>query len=90
MLRIWVLVLLISFWSIPCLAGEAENIQVVNAMIEAINDRDLDRLDALVATNVVRHSAATEGVPVTNLAAGCATGDRRRRGGARPGRAARR
>jgi predicted ester cyclase len=51
----------------PCLAGEAENVRVVSAMVEAINDRDLDRLDTLIAADVARHSAATEGVVVTNL-----------------------
>lgn len=67
MKRISVLVLLTFIWSIPCLAGEAENIRLVTAMVEAINDRDLNRLDTLVAANIVRHSAATEGVVVTNL-----------------------
>lgn len=51
----------------PCFAGELENIAVATAMVEAINDRNLDRLDMLVATNVERHSAATAGVTVTSL-----------------------
>jgi len=38
-------------------------------MVEAINDRDLDRLSFLVAENVIRHSAATAGVIITNLEA---------------------
>lgn len=67
MIRISTLVLVTSICSIPCLAGEAENIQVVAAMVEAINDRDLGRLDSLVAPDIVRHSAATEGAVVTNL-----------------------
>jgi uncharacterized membrane protein len=62
MIRILVLVFLTTICSISCLAGEAENIRVVTAMVEAINDRDLDRLDTLVAADIVRHSAATEGV----------------------------
>ena len=67
MIRILVLVFLTTICSISCLAGEAENIRVVTAMVEAINDRDLDRLDTLVAADIVRHSAATKGVVVTNL-----------------------
>ena len=51
----------------PCLAGEAENIQIVTSMAEAINDRNLNALDDLVAQDVVRHSAATADVIVTNL-----------------------
>ena len=56
-----------SIAAMPCFAGELENIRVVTAMVEAINDRDLDRLDTLVADDIVRHSAATEGVVVDNL-----------------------
>lgn len=51
----------------PCYAGEAENIRIVEAMVDAINDRDLDRLDRVVAPDLVRHSAATPGVNVTSL-----------------------
>jgi len=36
-------------------------------MVKAINDRDLDRLSHLIAEDVVRHSAATAGVSITNL-----------------------
>lgn len=36
-------------------------------MVKAINDRDLDRLNHLIAEDVVRHSAATSGVTITNL-----------------------
>ena len=36
-------------------------------MAEAINARDLEALDELVAQDVVRHSAATPGVTVTSL-----------------------
>jgi steroid delta-isomerase-like uncharacterized protein len=36
-------------------------------MVEAINDRELDRLDQLVAPDIVRQSAATAGVVVTSL-----------------------
>jgi predicted ester cyclase len=51
-----------------CVADEAENVRVATAMADAINDRDLSALDALVAPNVVRHSASTPGVVVSNLA----------------------
>jgi len=37
------------------------------AMIEAINARDLDRLDGLVAVDVARHSPSTPGVVVESL-----------------------
>ena len=67
MMRILVLALLVLICSKPCIAGEAENIQVVTVMVDAINDRDLDRLDRVVAANIVRHSEATPGVTVTNL-----------------------
>ncbi|MGD8375192.1 MAG: ester cyclase [Acidobacteriota bacterium] len=49
-------------------AGEAENLQLVRQMAAAINERDFDALDDLVALDVVRHSAATPDVRVTNLA----------------------
>jgi predicted ester cyclase len=51
----------------PALADEAENIQIATSMVDAINDRDLARLDQLIAPEFVRHSAATAGVSVTNL-----------------------
>lgn len=40
---------------------------VVLAMIEAINARDFEALDTLVADDVRRHSVATPGVQVTSL-----------------------
>jgi len=61
------LIFLITFIPSLGIAGEAENIQIVQAMTEAINNRNLKALDDLVASNVVRHSAATPGVVVTNL-----------------------
>ena len=51
-----------------CFAGELENIQIVRSMAEAINARNLEALDKLVSPDVVRHSAATPGVMVSNLA----------------------
>lgn len=60
------LVLSIGFLT-PCYASEAENLEVANGMVEAINARNLDELNRLVAPDVVRHSAATPGVTVTNL-----------------------
>ena len=53
--------------SLPYQAGDTENIRVVKAMIEAINSRNLDALDALVSKDIVRHSEATPGVVVSNL-----------------------
>ncbi len=52
----------------PCIADDQENIRVAKAMTAAINARDLDALDAFIAADVVRHSAATPGIVVTNLA----------------------
>lgn len=46
---------------------EDGNKAVVRAMVEAINERDLDRLDGLVAPDVVRHSQSTPGVRVRSL-----------------------
>jgi steroid delta-isomerase-like uncharacterized protein len=43
------------------------NKQVVIAMMEAINRRELDALERYVASDVVRHSAATPGVVVESL-----------------------
>jgi steroid delta-isomerase-like uncharacterized protein len=65
----WTQCLIILFAIIPLngSAGESENVRVVRAMTEAINNRKLDALDELVASNVLRHSAATPGVVVTSL-----------------------
>jgi steroid delta-isomerase-like uncharacterized protein len=38
--------------------------EIVQRMIEAINERDFDALDGVVASDVIRHSAATPGVTV--------------------------
>ena len=53
--------------AMPCLADEAGNIETARAMVEAINARELGRLDRLIAPDVVRHSAATAGVSITSL-----------------------
>lgn len=45
----------------------AVNEAIVLAMIEAVNARDLDALDTLVAASVQRHSAATPDVVVRSL-----------------------
>ena len=65
--RLVLMIVLVGASITPCLAGEAENIQIVRSMAQAINERDLEALDNLVAQDVVRHSAATAGVTVTNL-----------------------
>jgi predicted ester cyclase len=67
MLRREFVLLLVLAISGSCLADEADNVQIAEAMVDAINDRDLDRLDQFVSQNVVRHSEATAGVVVTNL-----------------------
>jgi len=54
-------------FSPPGVADEMSNVEVVKAMTEAINDRNLDARDAFVSPNLIRHSAATPGLNVTNL-----------------------
>ena len=52
----------------PVLADEVGDGQaVVEQMTDAINNRDLDALDELVASDLHRHSAATPGLIVENL-----------------------
>jgi len=63
---LYVLVLAITFL-LSCEANELSNVEVVKAMTEAINDRDLDALDAFVSPNLVRHSAATPELNVRSL-----------------------
>ena len=47
--------------------SEADPESVFAAMVQAINDRDLDALDALIAPDIVRHSQATPDVEVRSL-----------------------
>jgi len=61
-------VLLAVVLTLPCLADETENVRIATAMTDAINARDLDALDSFVAPDVLRHSAATPDIVVTNLA----------------------
>jgi steroid delta-isomerase-like uncharacterized protein len=67
MKRLLALLALGFVWFPPCHAGESQNIAVAMAMVEAINQRNLDRLDQLVAPDVVRKSAATAGITVNSL-----------------------
>ena len=60
-------VILLSALSLSAETG-ADNVARVKAMVAAINERDLQALDAVVAGDVKRHSAATPGVVVENLA----------------------
>ena len=69
MSRLRIFLALVLICTAPCFADEANVVQLARSMVEAINDRDLDRLDDLVAGNVIRHSAATAGVTITNLEA---------------------
>lgn len=48
-------------------ADEQRNEATFYAMVEAINSRNLDRLDDLVVADVVRHSPSTPGVAVESL-----------------------
>jgi predicted ester cyclase len=61
------LLLLLVFVSSLVTANEEQNVITVRTMVELINQRDLDSLHTVVADNIVRHSAATPGVVVTNL-----------------------
>lgn len=59
---------LAMFAASPVRADSVErNLEVVRAMVDAVNRRDLDALDGLIATDLHRHSAATPGVEVTDL-----------------------
>ena len=60
-------VLLLAMLTLPCMADEVNNVRIATAMTDAINARDLDSLDSFVAPDVLRHSAATPDVVVTNL-----------------------
>jgi steroid delta-isomerase-like uncharacterized protein len=66
--RFILLALVLGVISVSCQAEKASNVRLVEAMGDAINARNLDALDELVSQNVVRHSAATPGVVVSNLA----------------------
>ena len=61
-------VLLAVVLALPCIADEVENVRIATAMTDAINARDLGALDSFVAKDVLRHSAATPDIVVTNLA----------------------
>lgn len=68
MLRSMILFLLCGLIAGPGLADESsENKERVLRMAAAINDRDFDALDGLVAQDVRRHSAATPEVKVESL-----------------------
>lgn len=60
-------VVLAVFYVVPCVAGTLDNVQVVTSMIEAVNARELDALEEFFSADVVRHSAATPGVRVSNF-----------------------
>ena len=60
--------MLLLVFAATAIAGEVENVTIVKSMIEAIDNRNLDALDDLVTADVVRHSAATPGVSVSNIA----------------------
>lgn len=61
---------LLGFILVGCSGERApadDGTEVVIAMTDAINARELDRLGDFVADDIVRHSNATPGVAVTNL-----------------------
>jgi predicted ester cyclase len=67
MKRCAVVALLLAMFALPSLADDAKSVEVAKAMVGAINARSLEALDGLVSADVIRHSAATPGVVVTNL-----------------------
>lgn len=50
-----------------CTPRQRDHSELARRMVEAINARALDALDAVIAPDVVRHSAATPDVVVENL-----------------------
>ncbi len=54
-------------WPLAADDGAEASRQTALDMIEAINERDLDALDTVVAPNMVRHSAATPGATIESL-----------------------
>lgn len=62
----WIGMLLLS--AAACSSDQTErNKEIVRRMTLAVNERDFDALDALVAEDVHRHSAATPTITVENL-----------------------
>jgi len=59
--------MLLVFVSLSAAADDTQNIAVVRTMVDLINQRELDSLHTVVADDIVRHSAATPGIVVTNL-----------------------
>ena len=67
MIRAVIALVLLSV-AVPAIAGEqAATVTAARAMVNAINQRDLEGLGTWVAEDVVRHSAATPGVVVSNI-----------------------
>jgi predicted ester cyclase len=69
-MRSWIILLTGLLTVAPPVSAAAKSpdpTEVVRTMIDAINRRDFDALDSVVAPNLSRHSAATPGVEVRNL-----------------------
>ena len=62
-----VITLILAFIIGSSTASAADNTETVRTMIDLVNQRNLDALHTVIADDVVRHSAATPGVVVTNL-----------------------
>ena len=67
MIRAVTALVLFAFTVSGVAGDQPDSVTVARAMVDAINQRDLEGLDAWVAEDVVRHSAATPGVVVTNI-----------------------
>jgi len=59
--------MLLVLVSLTAAADDTQNIAIVRTMVDLINQRELDSLHTVVADDIVRHSAATPGIVVTNL-----------------------
>lgn len=60
------LVAIAMLWPTTVTAQYGEMKQRFEDFLEAVNDRELERLEALVADDLVRHSQATPGVVITS------------------------
>lgn len=60
-------VLVLAFALCACSPQPADNVEIVEGMINAINQRNFDALNKYVSPIIIRHSGATPGVTVTSL-----------------------
>ena len=61
------LLVITLLYGVPCVGGEPSSVATARSMVEAINERDLDGLNHIIAEDMFRHSAATAGITSTSL-----------------------